>query len=672
MPSRIIHSYHHVAVGFAAKLSAEEVKAMKKKDGFVSARVEKILALHTTHTPNFLGLYQNYGFWQESNYGEGMIIGVLDTGITPGHPSFSDDNMPPPPAKWKGKCEFTGNVTCNKKLIGARNFVGGSSDPPIDLDGHGTHTSSTAAGNFVDDANVFGNANGTAAGMAPLAHIAMYKVCTEGCSDVDILAGLDAAIDDGVDVLSLSIGGYSAPFYEDNIATGAFAAMQKGIFVSASAGNDGPLNSTLSNEAPWILTVGASTHDRKIIATAVLGNGQEYDGESAFQPADFPHTLLPLVYPGLSDQEAALCSSGSLNNTNVKGKVVVCDRGGGVARLEKSQTVKDAGGAAMILVNLEIDGDGTFADPHVIPATHVSYTDGKKIKVYINSTSTPSAGILFKGTRIGFKISPSVSSFSSRGPNLASPGIVKPDIVGPGVNILAAWPVSVENKTSTDLTFNIISGTSMSCPHLSGIAALLKSAHRDWSPAAIKSAIMTTADQFNGQGKPILDQRDLPADVFAIGAGHVNPSKASDPGLIYDIKVENYIQYLCGLGYKEKDIGLLVQHTVKCSLQSSISEAELNYPSFSIILGPETQNYTRTVTNVGDASSTYAAYITQIQGVDIVVEPATLVFTQVNQQVTYSVSFTQTDEITDRFVQGAISWISNKYVVRSPISVKLE
>ncbi|CAN4077850.1 unnamed protein product [Withania somnifera] len=670
--SRIIHYYHHVASGFAAILSAEEVKEMEKKDGFVSARVEKILSLHTTHTPNFLGLYRNMGFWQESNYGKGVIIGVLDTGINPSHPSFNDDNMPPPPAKWKGKCEFKGNATCNKKLIGARNFVGGSSDPPFDEDGHGTHTSSTAAGNFVNDANLFGNANGTAAGMAPLAHVAMYKVCTDGCSDVDILAALDAAIDDGVDLLSLSLGGYSDPFYYDSIATGAFAATQKGILLSASAGNEGPLNSTLSNEAPWILTVGASTHDRKIVATAVLGNGQEYDGESAFQPTNFPFTLLPLVYPGLSDQEAAFCSSGSLNNTDVKGKVVLCDRGNDVARLEKAQTVKDAGGAAMILVNLEIDGDGTFSDPFVLPASHVGYAAGEKIKAYINSTSTPSAGIIFKGTGIGFKNAPSVTSFSSRGPNLASPGIVKPDIVGPGVNILAAWPVSVENKTGTDLKFNIISGTSMSCPHISGIAALLKSAHPEWSPAAIKSAIMTTADQFNLEGQPILDERDLPANIFATGAGHVNPSKASDPGLIYDIKVDNYIQYLCGLGYAGKDIELIVQQTVDCSLISSISEAELNYPSFAIILGPETQNYTRTVTNVGDASSTYAVNITQIQGVDLVVQPATLVFTKVNQQATYTVSFTQTGEITDRFVQGAISWISNKYIVRSPISVKLE
>ncbi|XP_016441635.2 subtilisin-like protease [Nicotiana tabacum] len=648
---------------------------MEKKDGFVSARVEKILALHTTHTPNFLGLYQNMGFWQESNYGKGVIIGLLDTGINPGHPSFSDDNMPPPPKKWKGKCEFTGNITCNKKLIGARNFVSGSTDPPYEEGGHGTLTSSVAAGNFVDDANVFGNANGTAAGIAPLAHIAMYKVCSNvGCSDVDTLAAIDAAIDDGVDLLSLSIGGYNAPFYDDGMAIGAFAAIQKGIFMSASAGNDGPLSATLSNEAPWILTVGASTHDRKIVATAVLGNGQEYNGESVLQPTGFPHDILfPLVYPGLLDQKAALCSSGSLNSTDVKGKVVVCDKSGGsTARLEKGQTVKDAGGVAMILINLEIDGDGTLAYVDVLPTTNVGYNAGEMIKAYINSTSTPLARILFKGTKIGFKSAPSVISFSSRGPSLASPGIVKPDIIGPGVNILAATHVSVENKTGTDLTFNIVSGTSISCPHLSGIAALLKSAHPDWSPAAIKSAMMTTADQSNLEGQPILDHRNQPADVFATGSGHINPLKACNPGLIYDIQPHNYIQYLCGLGYTDKEIGLVVQQTGNCSLQVSIPEAELNYPSFSIILGPQTQNYTRTVTNVGDASSTYVVNITRIQGVYIVVEPTTLVFTKVNQQATYSVSFSQTGGITGRSVQGAISWISNKYVVRSPVSVKLE
>lgn len=135
-------------------------------------------------------------------------------------------------------------------------------------------------------------------------------------------------------------------------------------------------------------------------------------------------------------------------------------------------------------------------------------------------------------------MAPEVISFSSRGPSLVSPGILKPDIIGPGVNILAAWPVSLDNLKNEVAPFNIISGTSMSCPHLAGIAALLKSVHPDWSPAAIKSAIMTSASQHNLAHQAILDERHLPADIFAIGAGHVNPSSAVDPGLVYDLHLQ--------------------------------------------------------------------------------------------------------------------------------------
>ncbi|KAK2989130.1 hypothetical protein RJ640_027204 [Escallonia rubra] len=670
--SRMVHTYRNVVSGFAARLSPEEVKAMEKKDGFVSATPQRMLSLHTTHTPNFLGLHQNLGFWKGSNYGKGIIIGLMDSGITPNHPSFSDEGVPPPPRKWKGKCQLKGKA-CNNKLIGARSFVSGES--VVDADGHGTHTASTAGGNNVKDANVFGQANGTASGMAPLAHVAMYKVCSDdGCFDSDILAGMDAAIEDGVDVLSLSLGGPSLPFFDDSIAIGAFGAVQKGMFVSCSAGNSGPVNTTLSNEAPWILTVGASTVDRRIRATALLGNKEELDGESIFQPKDFPTTLLPLVFPGQNgDQNAAWCADGSLKNADVKGKVVLCQRGGGIARLAKGQTVKDAGGAAMILMNQEPDGDSTLADPHVLPATHVGYVAGSKILSYITSTSSPTATILFKGTVIGVPYAPEVTSFSSRGPSFSSPGILKPDIIGPGVSILAAWPFSVENRTDTRATFNVVSGTSMSCPHLSGIAALLKSAHPTWSPAAIKSAIMTTAGLLNLDGKPIVDERFLQADLFAIGAGHVNPSSANDPGLVYDIQPDDYIPYLCGLGYTSKQVEVIVHHKVSCSKKSSIPEAELNYPSFAITLGTNDQTYTRTVTNVGEANSSYTVEIFPPPGVSVSVMPYRLDFSEVNQQLTYSVTFTPSNEdvITPEFVQGYVKWSSDKHFVRSPISVEL-
>ncbi|KAI3822166.1 hypothetical protein L1987_09749 [Smallanthus sonchifolius] len=509
--------------------------------------------------------------------------------------------------------------------------------------------------------------------MAPLAHIAMYKVCDDnGCGEGDMLAAMDAAIDEGVDVLSISIGGGPPlPFFNDSIAVGAFAAIQKGIFVSCSAGNDGPFNASLSNEAPWILTVGASTVDRKVTATVKLGDGVLLDGESLFQPKDFPETLLPLVYPGMNgNRNAMFCNQRSLNNTDVKGKVVICRTGGSTGRIAKGQVVKEAGGAAMIIANSQINGASTEADAHVLPASHVSYRDGLIILQYVRSTPSPVAAIEFQGTVIGDKSAPQVTSFSSRGPNLQSPGILKPDIIGPGVSILAAWPTSIDNST-TSAPFNVISGTSMSCPHLSGIATLLKSAHRDWSPAAIKSAIMTTADLNNLNNEPIQDETELPASLFAVGAGHVNPSKANDPGLIYDIQADDYIPYLCGLGYSSLQVTIIVQKHVSCSNISSIPEAQLNYPSFAITLsGNVTRSYTRTVTNVGDANSSYTVNIVTTPGVSVSVSPSTLIFSAVNQKLSYQVTFIPVGSGANQFVEGALEWNSVKHSVRSPISIQ--
>ena len=216
----------------------------------------------------------------------------MDIGVYPQHPSFSDEGMPPPPAKWTGTCEFN-RTACNNKLIGARNFD--SLTPKqlsINVEGHGTHTASTAAGNYVKHANMYGNAKGTAAGIAPRAHMAVYKVCCLlGCGGNDILVAYDAAIEDGVDVLSLSLDGESSPFYDDPVALGAFAAIRKGIFISCPAGNSGPAHFTLSNEAPWIPTIAASTLDRSITVIAKLGNTEEFDGESLYHQEDLH--LLP-------------------------------------------------------------------------------------------------------------------------------------------------------------------------------------------------------------------------------------------------------------------------------------------------------------------------------------------------------------------------------------------
>ncbi|CAN4105631.1 unnamed protein product [Withania somnifera] len=654
--SRIIYSYRHVLNGFAARLSPDEVKMMEKKPGFVSARPQRVLKLHTTHSPSFLGLHQNVGLLNASNSGKGVIIGLLDTGINPKHPSFNDNGMPPPPAKWKGKCEFNFKG-CNNKLIGARNFAE-TANSPLDVDGHGTHTSSTAAGNFVDGANLLGNANGTAVGIAPRAHLAMYKVCGyDDCQEVYILAGYDAAIEDGVDVISISIGAEARPPYEEIIAIGAYSAIEKGIFVSCSAGNSGPSSATIENGSPWILTVGASTTDRKISAVAVLGNGAEYEGESAFQTTKISRKLLPLINGGNCE---------SLARTVVRGKIVLCETIGNLSRVEKGRAVKNAGGVAMILRNENERGYTTFPDLHVLPATHVSYIDGLKIIKYIKSTTTPVATISFKGTRFGDKHAPEVAYFSSRGPYNISRGILKPDIIGPGVNILAAWYETPAGAIpSATSAFNIISGTSMSCPHLAGVAALLKSSHPDWSPAAIKSAIMTTADLVNLGNTPIQDEKLNSADLFTIGSGHVNPSKANEPGLVYDIQPQDYVPYLCGLNYTDQQVSTIVKRKVHCT--SRIAEEELNYPSFSINLGSSSQMYTRTVTNVGEASSTYTVQVIGLEGVKLSIKPRILKFSALNQKLSYQVTFKRSTSTNSS--QGYITWSSTKYSVRSPISV---
>ncbi|KAF8027433.1 hypothetical protein BT93_E0361 [Corymbia citriodora subsp. variegata] len=652
---RMVHSYRHVLSGFAAKLTAEEAKAVKEKEGVLYVRPDEVLFLHTTHTPDFLGLHQGVGLWKDSNYGKGVIIGMLDTGVFPDHLSFSDEGVPPPPAKWKGSCDFEG-TSCNNKLIGA-------STAPYDDNGHGTHTASTAAGAFVRDANVFGNANGTAVGIAPLAHLAVYKVCqNRGCNVSAILAGFDKAIEDGVDVLSVSLGPSKAPpFYLDPVARGSFAATQKGIFVSSSAGNSGPSGNTISNDAPWLLTVGASSTDRIIKATVRLGNGQEFDGETLYQPHDFDPALLPLVY-----------SSGYGNN--VKGKVVLTEPIWGGVR--DGKLIKNAGGAAMIVVNYPDQGYTTFAEAHVLPAVHVSYAAGREIKIYIKRTSAPTATILFEGTQINrTSDAPAVAYFSSRGPNVNSPGILKPDIIGPGLNILAGWPSPVDNSTDKKHAFNVISGTSMACPHLSGVAALLKNAHPDWSPAAIKSAIITTAATSNRKGQPIVDEKLQPADIFATGAGHVDASKAVDPGLIYDIGEAEYIPYLCGLNYSDENISLIVQKEVTCSGIKGIPDYQLNYPSITLRFKASVTKVSvkRTVKNVGPANSRYKSVVDPIKGIDSIgVYPRDLVFTKVNQTKSFRVDFTSKATSEALNGQGAITWVSAKHSVRIPVAVLIE
>ncbi|KAL6911792.1 hypothetical protein ACP4OV_000597 [Aristida adscensionis] len=684
---RLIYSYRNVVNGFAARLTDEELVEMAKKDWFVKALPEKTYKLMTTHTPEMLGLIGQAfrgGLWNKSNMGEGMIIGVLDDGINAGHPSFDATGLPPPPAKWKGRCDFNSSV-CNNKLIGARSFYQsakwkwrGIDDPvlPVAEGEHGTHTSSTAAGAFVPGANVMGSGVGTAAGMAPRAHVALYQVCfPEGCDRDDILAALDDAVDEGVDVLSLSLGDDEAgDFAYDPIAVAGYSAIMQGIFVSTSAGNNGPDPATVSNEAPWLLTVAAATTDRRFVANVKLGNGVELDGESLFQSKSFLSVQRPLV----RDTGDGTCSDESILTPElIGGKIVVCDAGGKLRALEVGAVLRDGGAAGMVVVNMNTRGSVVQPKAHALPASQVGFLTGEKIKAYMNSSDNPTAELVFKGTVFGNRNSPVVAGFSSRGPSKQNQGILKPDITGPGVNILAGVPRPTGLMTPPNPLankFDIMSGTSMAAPHLSGIAALIKKARPTWTPAAIKSALITTADTLDHHRRPITDHTGYTANLFTLGAGFVNPVKALSPGLVYNLTATDYIPYLCGLGYTDHAINSIIHPLppITCAALPVVEDKDLNYPSITAFLdrAPYAVNISRAVTNVGRGKAVYVAKVDVPRPLSATVTPDTLRFKKVNQVKTFTITISSVGgPMKEAIAEGQLKWVSPQNVVRSPILV---
>nr|ACN40199.1 unknown [Picea sitchensis] len=665
-PAAMLYTYDTVTHGFAAKLTSTEAQAMENTDGCLAVFPDSVYRLHTTRTPDFLGLSSSHGLWPLSHYADDIIVGVLDTGIWPESKSFSDQGLTQVPARWKGECEMGTEFNashCNNKLIGARFFLKGyeakyghvdemeNYRSPRDEGGHGTHTSSTAAGAEVPGSSLLGFAAGTARGIATKARLAVYKVCwPEECLSSDLLAGMEAAISDGVDLLSLSISdNRNLPYYKDAIAIGALGAIEKGVFVSCAAGNAGPIPSKIFNTAPWITTVGASTIDREFPAPVVLGNGKNYRGSSLYKGKTLGNGQLPLIYgkSASSNETAKFCLPGSLDSNRVSGKIVLCDLGGGEGTAEMGLVVRQAGGAGMIQANRLVDGEDLWTDCHFLPATKVDFKSGIEIKAYINRTKNPTATIKAEGaTVVGKTRAPVVASFSSRGPNPLVPEILKPDLIAPGVNVLAAWSghVSPTGLTSDKrrVDYNIISGTSMACPHVTGIAALILAVHSAWTPAAIKSALMTSSVPFDHSKRLISESvTALPADAFAIGAGHVNPSAALDPGLVYDADFDDYVSFLCSLNYTRSQIHILTRKASSCTRIHSQQPGDLNYPSFSVVFKPLNlvRALRRTVTNVGGAPCVYEVSMESPPGVNIIVEPRTLVFKEQNEKASYTVRF---------------------------------
>ncbi|CAA0841020.1 Subtilisin-like protease SBT1.7 [Striga hermonthica] len=698
--AEMIYAYTTVIHGYSTQLTPEEARELEARDGILSVLPETRYEIHTTRTPSFLGLDQNAAMFPASASAGEVIVGVLDTGIWPESPSLSDAGFGPVPSSWRGECETGTNFTrssCNRKLVGARYFAKGYEatlgpidesrelKSPRDEDGHGTHTATTAAGSVVANASLFGYAAGTAHGMAPGARVAAYKVCwVGGCFSSDILAALDQAVADGVNVLSLSLGGGMSDYYRDNVAIGAFAAVERGIFVSCSAGNAGPRPYSLSNVAPWITTVGAGTIDRDFPARVALGNGRNFSGVSLFNGSPLRDGLLTFIYAGnaTNTTNGNLCMTGTLLPEKVRGKIVLCDRGVN-PRVQKGAVVKAAGGAGMVLTNTAANGEELVADAHLIPATAVGESSGKVIKEYLSSDPEPRATILFEGTKVGIEPSPVVAAFSSRGPNSITPEILKPDLIAPGVNILAGWSGSVGPTGLAEdgrrVGFNIISGTSMSCPHVSGLAAILKAAHPDWSPAAIRSALMTTAYTVYKDGKVIQDvSTGQSSTPFDYGAGHVDPTLALNPGLVYDLETDNYLSFLCALKYTPAQINSLARRNFTCALDKVYSVNDLNYPSFAVSLPaqmgsgsarPTVVKHTRTLTNVGPPGTYKVSVSSTSESVKISVVPAVLTFSQTNEKKSYMATFSATPMPSNTNAFGRIEWSDGKYVVGSPVAI---
>ena len=687
-----IYNYGYVFNGFAAELTPAQAQKLAQQPGVLAVTKDEIRQMDTSSTPTFLGLNAPGGVWTSAK-GENVIIGIVDSGAWPEHPSFSDrtgsngngtqggklsyQQIP----GWNGKCmpgdAFTG-FDCNQKLIGARYYnsgFGGNAgvkalfpfefNSPRDWGGHGTHTATTAGGNqnvaTTGGAAVFGSISG----IAPRARIAVYKVCWAdgpsggGCFGADSVAAIDQAVADGVDVINFSISGTRTNF-RDPVEIAWLNAADAGVFVAASAGNSGPTSSTVAHPSPWITTVAAGTHNRNAVGSvtvATVTGPVTYSGASVAARSVGPVPTINSVdagLPGATFSRLALCYSASdnggvpvLDPAKVAGKIVVCDRGV-INRVNKSQAVKAAGGLGMVLVNTSLLANSLNADFHAVPTVHLPVSNRAAIQAAaaVASDATINAEIVYTSP------APFTAAFSSRGPLLAGVGdLLKPDLIAPGASILAG----VAPPGNSGRLFDIYSGTSMSSPHVAGLAALMKQLYPSWSPMAIKSALMTT-------GGDVLDGPNTdPLVIFSQGAGHVQPAKAMNPGLVFDSGYNDWLGFLCGTQLP----------TSFCTSTGVpvLDPSNLNVASIAIGDMAGKQTVKRRVTNVGGNPATYLPSYTGMAGFTVSVNPASLQVAA-GQTKDFEVTFTRTTAPLNGYTGGQFTLSDGIHTVRVPMVVR--
>ncbi|MDQ1046331.1 S8 family serine peptidase [Streptomyces sp. V4I2] len=634
--------------------------------------------------PAMLGLSGGKGLWSKSggpeHAGEGMIVGIVDTGFDPSNPMLAPLPEPRPDAeaiakKWHGTCDEgtdpdpANRVTCNNKVIGAQWFRKGVAAPtpddvasPLDRDSHGTHTGTTAAGNHGVEASIPGTGtSGKLSGVAPAARLAYYKACwSTNCWGVDTVAAIDRAVADGVDVINYSIAG---DITHPTVKEALFNAAKAGVFVAVSAGNSGP--GTVQITAPWLTTVAASTHGTEYTASITLGDGRRITNRSL--NAGVPSTsLVNAADVRKSDadaEQAALCAPGTLDPARTKDKIVVCDRGGNLFVGVKATEVKSAGGRAIVLTHTPTSGMDFFATTLAIPLFQVSKENSPTVKEYA-ATENATAGFL--PSQSHKTTARDVTSFSSGGPDDHSHGdLLKPDIAAPGEAVPAGTvPGGLSGYAGS---FGFMSGTSMASPHIAGLAALLKQLHPGWSPMEVKSALMTTATTKDEKGGPVGRQDADSATPLDYGSGIPRVTRAADPGLVYDSTSADWTAYLCAIGISPA----AENGEDPCATATPLDPSDLNYPSISVgdLYGHQT--VTRKVTNVSSKTATYKATLHTPPGFRARVTPKRLTLAP-GESASYTVEFERMDAAYDTWSYGSLtlSDAHARHRVTSPIALR--
>ena len=670
--ARVVYSYTTVLNGFAAMLTEAQVKQLSMMPQVLT--VERSTKQHLDGASSPAASVDDLtapGRWSQvggpANAGRGVVIAMIDSGIWPENPSLAGlptdaQMMAQRYPGFTGACrpaERWPAETCDAKVVSARYFVEGfGADSlsnseylsPRDAHGHGSQTAGIAAGNPGVAVTVGDQDFGRISGAAPAAGVAVYKACwlapdpdDDGCTTADTVKAVDQAVSDGVDVLSYPISGDEGAV-TDVVELAFLHASGAGVFVAASAGNTGPRPGGVTHVSPWVTTVGA-TDPLARRGDVVLGGGRHLEGMMIPGRAIRDRRLVYAAdarLAGVSRREAAFCLPNSLDAGVVAGAVVLCDRGVN-ARLDKSTTVQQSGGSAMVLANT---GRGTAtADLHAVPTVHLDVAQGDTAKAYIDRSRAPTASVV---PRPDFTRAPRVARFSGRGPVMSTDeGVLKPDITAPGVSVLSA----VAPPADFGRLWDFDSGTSMATAHIAGLATMIRAQHPRWSPAEVKSALSTTASSLSTAESP-LDQ----------GAGGANLRRMLDPGLVYDVTMPDWLGYLRGLG--------LSYHG---SQSGRVEPLDLNLPTILVddLVGGAT--VTRTVTNVSTRTETYVARVDGVRGVDVSVAPSSIRLAS-GDSATFTVSFSARRLARyGRHVTGSLTWRGSLgHRVTSPVVVRAE